>query len=140
MQRIRLYTIATFCFVFTSCRTLKGKQQYYLKHFDVIVNKYGLKLGKLTKTTLPKDYKVPTMRQTKSFLAFAEHNMALWPDSVKIYESMEASTDQKGKGSLKTISGTYVCDSFYTNLAKIEYIKKYHLESPHKHFLYKTRK
>lgn len=121
-----------------SCRTLHSEQQYYLKHFSNIVRKYGWKQGKITTDTLPANYKLPTRKQIKSFLAFEEHNMAMWPDSMNATYGQIVKAALIASGKIKGDSNTHAIDSFYTNPAKIEYIRKHHLESPHIHFVFKN--
>jgi hypothetical protein len=120
------------------CHTYHSQQRYYLKHFRIIVHKYGWQLGKITYDSVTAKYKVPTRKQTNDFLAFAEHNMAMWPDSLWVSNNSILEIGEDGQSSLKEIPGSRICDSFYTHPAKIEYIKKHHLESPHIHFLIKN--
>lgn len=133
-------TISIIVISLTACRTLQSEQKYYLKHFEAITKKYDWKLGKITTDPTPHNYKLPTRKQTKSFLAFAEHNMALWPDSISITSSQIQKTDTIAKDQIRISFGAGTIDSFYIKPAKIEYIKKHHLETQHKHFLYKTEK
>ena len=120
-----------------SCRTLHSEQQYYLEHFNNLVRKYGWQQGKLTAHTLPANYKLPTRKQTKSFLAFEEHNMAMWPDSMNATYEQIVKAALIANGKIKSDSNTHAIDSFYTNPAKIQYIRKHHLEGPHIHFGFK---